>query len=110
MGSRNVSLGGISPQMFTTSRLVAVLCSLLVGFSSLVHARHTSRQQLRQRQIEAAERFELRRRTSLEKSAPGVKNITFANPKASRRYSHCTPDGTPDAVSVRILRRWNNHP
>jgi hypothetical protein len=71
--------------MFTASHLVAVLCSLLVASSSFVHARHTSKQQLRQRQIEAAERFELHRRTSPEKSAPGVKNVTFTNPKASRR-------------------------
>ena len=87
MGNRNVFLVGIPPQMFTTSRIIAVLCSLLATSSPFVHvhARHMSRQQLRQRQIKAAERLELHRRTSLEKSAPGVKNVTFTNPKASRR-------------------------
>ena len=85
MSNRDVFLVGIPPQMFTASRIIAVLCTFLATSSSFVHARHMSRQQLRQHQIEAAERLELRRRTSLEKCAPGVKNVTFTNPKASRR-------------------------
>jgi len=69
--------------MFTARHLVAALYGLLVASESFTDARHLSRQQLRQRQIEAAERFELRTRAPPEKCEPGVKNITFTNPKAS---------------------------
>ena len=71
--------------MFTASRLVAALYGLLVASTSFVDARQMSRQQLRQRQVEAAERFGLRRRASVEKRGPSVQNITFTDPKASRR-------------------------
>ena len=71
--------------MFTTERLIAALYGLLVASESFTDARHLSRQQLRQRQIEAAEQFKVRPRAPLEKGGPGVKNITFTNPKASRK-------------------------
>ena len=76
--------------MFTASYLVAALCGILLAAPSFTDARHMSRQQLQRRRTEAAERFELRRRAK-HTDVPGVKNITFTNPKASRRLlSLCT--------------------
>ena len=69
--------------MLTASRLIIVLYGLLVASSPVTGVRDISTQQ--QRQIEAAEQFELRRRTLLEKRAPNVNNVTFTNPKASRK-------------------------
>jgi hypothetical protein len=73
--------------MFTPLRLVPALCGLLAALMTFADARQMTKEQLRQRQIEAAARFEFRRPNQQDRPAPGVKNITFTNPEASRNAS-----------------------
>jgi carboxypeptidase D len=65
-----------------------LLC--LTGFAIISDARMMSKGELHMRQVEAAKRFNLgTRATSAGSSGQATaKNITFANPKASRASSH----------------------
>lgn len=71
---------GVSRSM-VTSTMLSVLLALVLLSGLVVDARQMRKDELKQRQLEAAKRFNApvgRRATS-----PGVKNITFANPKAA---------------------------
>ncbi|KAL0948943.1 hypothetical protein HGRIS_009048 [Hohenbuehelia grisea] len=71
----------------TTKRIARTLVAALLAAWALcliptAEARHMSKFELRQRQLEAAKRFQMERR-DVDAAAPRVKNITFKNPKAS---------------------------
>ena len=59
--------------------------SLLAFVSVFANARHITKEQIRAKQREAAKRWGISESNSFLKeraSSPGVKNITFKNPKA----------------------------
>lgn len=71
--------------MFSLSKIlsICVLGAALIG----VEARQMTKQDLKAKQAEAAQRWENSAAKRPKGTGGGVKNITFSNPKASREFT-----------------------